>query len=159
MECPACSMNFKIKVDPSEYSDPLAFRLSRILEDEESNPNSETETDMTCPYCGNVAAPQNFLDEDMERTIRSIAKTQIIDPAIDALMSSFTDGFKKLNSKHLKISVTEHPAPRSMLASAGPEVSDMRRTVLLCCGREAKIIDRWAGQILCPHCSTSLIVT
>lgn len=157
MQCPRCTVLFKIEVEPGEYSDPLALHLSRVLEDEDEDEDAKPA--LSCPYCAHSAPSQDFVDEEMERTVYSVARTQFIDPALDAMLSSITNSFKKISSSFLKVSVTETRPPRDMLPLSGPEVSDMRRTTLLCCNRVMKLDERWADHIFCPYCRTHLILT
>jgi hypothetical protein len=154
-------MIFKTEVNPGEYSDPLALHLSRIFaeDDEQDEQDDSPQKSLVCPYCGKVANSQEFIDEEMERTIKAAATSQIVEPVIDAFMNDLAKSFKGINSEFLKVSVTSSSAPRQMLAFSGPEVSDMRRVSLLCCSEKVKIVDGWTDSIRCPHCSSALLLT
>lgn len=159
LQCPRCTMTFKIMVNPGEYSDPLALRLSRLFEEDDEVDDGIAELGLCCPYCAHSARCQDFIDDEMERTIRAVARTQVIEPAVEMMMAGLTKSFKKLNSSFMKVTVTETHAPRPMLMFGGPEVADMRHATLLCCNREIKLNEQWTERFFCPHCRTELIMT
>jgi uncharacterized C2H2 Zn-finger protein len=157
-QCPRCGLDFKQKGEPDQKHDSLAWWLQETVREEAASAKAEVPlpsgTLTHCPYCGASDQSQAFVHPELVSYIRQIARREIIEPAIEKMLASFSSRLR--SSKYLKVKVTA-PSGRRPRPISGPEPDDQLRVRCLACGDVFKINEAWRGAVTCPSCSATLL--
>jgi hypothetical protein len=79
-------------------------------------------------------------------------------PKIHGMLDGFADDISKHRSPSrrslisLDISVEYTQPVLSPRPISGPELPDMTKVEMLCCGKVIKILDEWYALSICPYC-------
>lgn len=166
--CPACGRQFKTKAEPGDLASLLqpAFKKSGSEVGEKSatervTGKNQTSGSLYCPYCEHRTGTSDMLTLTFHSYLRRYMMREAILPQIRKMFSELADSSKRhrSRSKGLFSLTVEFKADDSLLPPrpiSGPEPPDMTIVELLCCGKQAKILDGWRDLITCPYCGTKL---
>lgn len=165
--CPNCGRDFKTKVDPSDLTSMLQPTFRRI-EDEIggiSLSTSEGEQNpqyLSCPYCYHRTETGNMLTTEFQEYMKRFIMREYVLPQINNMFSAFSDSIKQssrsMGSFGIKISF-DYDSTLSPRPISGPDVPDMMRIDLLCCGKSVKVRDGYFAVNKCPYCGEDVVLT
>ena len=156
--CASCGLHFKLETEPSELSSLLApiFAESagESLVNLSSDADTETISELTCPYCGHTDSQQEMHTEEFYLYMHRWIYRHFIQPSIRSMFDGLAESFR--GNEFIQISHTSSPI--SVQPIAGPEMPDMNQVHLLCCENTIKIMPNWHDLLYCPHCGRKSVL-
>lgn len=166
--CPACGRHFKTKADEGDLVSllqpafkQLGLEIGERSPEESTSDDSQTTEYLYCPYCEHRAETSDMLTPTFNSYLQRYMMREVVLPQMRRMFSELEDSSKRHQSRSKELfSVTvEFKADDSLLPPrpiSGPEPPDMMIVEVLCCGKQAKILDGWCDLITCPYCGTKL---
>lgn len=145
-ECTRCRRQFKTR---PTAQDPIAIQryLGRTLALANGD-ELEGHAGMTCFYCGNRAASDEWLTSAQQTYLQRVGRV-------------LAQHVRYEQMSHVTRTLSENPRPTyvpvrpgSLPAPMAQEQDDMRRFHLICCGDEVKAATGWEQAYFCPRCGT-----
>ncbi|HDG96652.1 MAG TPA: hypothetical protein ENG73_00545 [Desulfobacterales bacterium] len=155
-ECPFCRKEFKILLEKDELADLAQKGIdSFMIEPEEEavdlDKSTRSETEFTCPYCGEQASSDSWWTQEQLAYIGIVVKNIVAKMVNEHLVRPIKKGFGKptrgIVSIRFKGKEMEQQEPW-----ISPEVNDMEAFELPCCQRKIKIEENWTNVIHCFFC-------
>lgn len=153
--CPKCNRDFKTAIKEADLAWAVAPQIRRIGSEigvalgEETEKGSEDY--LYCPYCSHQAKASDMLTEETVNYLKRFMMREIVLPMTARMFSGLEDigkssgGFISLRIEHSRSMYPPRPIH-------GPEPPDMKIIEFLCCGKKAKVTDRWLGVTQCVFC-------
>ena len=156
--CASCGLHFKLPTDPSALSTLLAPIFAETLGDSSvsttSDPDTDTLSQLTCPYCGYTDAQQEMHTDDFFAYLHRWISRHFIQPSMRNMFSGLAGSF----TGNEFIQISYESAPISVQPIAGPELADMTKVQLLCCDKTMKIMSHWLDLMYCPFCARKTVL-
>jgi hypothetical protein len=145
-ECSKCHRQFKTR--PTS-SDAVAIQrhIGRVLQLGNSH-ELEGEIGLTCFYCGKRAPVDEWLTVAQQTYLQRVGRVL----AQQVRYEQMGHISRTLSANPNPTFVPVRPAALPMPMS--PDVDDMRRFHLICCGDEVKAASGWDQAYFCPRCGT-----
>jgi hypothetical protein len=133
-ECPTCERELKWLASGDDE------------EDDEDGGAEVPDGGYFCPYCGIQAPPETWLTQAQVELAENLVATQVVGP----MMKDFASGLGRSSGGLISVSAT-YDEPDAMEPLT--EADDMTRVDFTCHpGEPVKVLDDWAGKVLCPMC-------
>lgn len=169
--CSNCGLHFKIEAEAQDLQDLLAPTFKQIEEEYNiilmSSPDGSKGVDhpsqLGCPYCGHVDEAQNLLTEDFTKYLEQWVYREIIYPHVSSFFEEIEQSFTRRSRPRsrsmfsLEFSFKHDDPGKPIRPISGPELPDMVRISLLCCGQAIKVLEGW-GKINCPFCFREMLL-
>lgn len=171
LQCSSCDREFKVLAEAISMADSLSPAFKQIevehgisLSTSEEVATETTPNHLTCPYCGHRDEPSHFnTPEFVDHAVRWMNRElvyEILNQFSRDLDNIFNRGShgRRGGFISIKLEYTHRTPPKPVRPISGPELPDMKRVEVLCCGKMIKITDGWGTSIFCPYCSQELIL-
>lgn len=151
--CPSCGQDFKTETNEADLAWMLAPQIRRMgleigADDTRSNRH---EDNLYCPYCGHKPEVSDTFTEETIRYIHRHIMREIILPMTNKAFSGIDDASKNAGG-FISISFEYSRGTLPPRPIHGPEPSDMIEVDFLCCGKKAKVLERWVSLRSCIFC-------
>jgi hypothetical protein len=154
-KCPFCHKEFKILLEKDELANIVQKEIDSFMIKQEEGVDLDdsacSETEFTCPYCGQRAPGDNWWTQEQLAYIGIVIKNIMAKMINVDLIRPFKETFGKptlgVVSMRFKGKALEQQEPW-----ISPEVNDMEVFDLPCCQRKAKIEDNWMNVVYCFFC-------
>lgn len=155
--CPICGRAFKTQSDEADIAWLIAPQIRKMgLEiGAQFNPGNESKNFLYCPYCENQVEANETLTDETVRYIQRYIMREYVLPMTNKAFAGFDDlnkgcdGFFSISFEYSHGILPPRPIH-------GPEPSDMIEVSFLCCGKKAKISDKWVTLTTCIYCGTKV---
>lgn len=152
-ECPLCGQTFKTQSNEAAIAWLIAPQIRQMgLEiGEKDNLENDDENILYCPYCDSQIEANNTLTEETVKYIQRYIMREIVLPMTNKALarcddlSGGTGGFLSINFQYSRGILPPRPIH-------GPDPSDMVEVSFLCCGKKAKISEKWTKLTYCIYC-------
>ena len=155
-ECPFCRREFKVLLEKEELiditqKDKDSFMIETKEDAEDLDVIDDSETECTCPYCGQQANRDSWWTQEQLAYIGIIANNIMAKLVNDKLIRPL----KRTSQRHrhdmfsIQIECDEMKQQEPWIS---PEVNDMKTFNLPCCKRKIKIEDDWNNVVHCFFC-------
>jgi hypothetical protein len=155
-ECPLCHREFKVLLEENELPSLAQEGIgSYLLETQEeatgANENEETESEFTCPYCGQRAPRDSWWTQEQLAYIGAVAQNIIAKMVNEQLIRPL----KRMSRRHSSGLISlrfEGEEMKQQELWISPEVNDMEIFDLPCCYRRIKMDESWSSVVHCFFC-------
>ncbi|NMO19824.1 hypothetical protein HPC49_03600 [Pyxidicoccus fallax] len=161
-ECPSCMLEFKVKGNEARFNDTVAWWTSRAIAESglvETQSESSSSSQMTCPYCAKPADAQSFLYGEYRSYVYRIAQREIVEPMVFGMLSNLNRTVSRRHRGMVSLRIETASETRSPRPIAGPDPDDMVRISCASCDEHFKISEGWSGAIRCPSCASELQIS
>lgn len=155
-ECPFCYKEFKVLLEKEELFDLSqkgldSFMLDEKEEETDLTKSDSTETEFTCPYCGQKETSNSWWTQEQLAYVGIIAKNIMVKIVNENLIRPLKRTFRRSSSGDVSIRF-EGKKMEQQEQWISPEVNDMERFDLPCCQRKIKIEESWQDKVYCFFC-------
>ncbi len=159
-QCPSCGRDFKTQADEADMAWLIAPQISRLCLEigEKDELKQDDQNFLYCPYCEDRIETNDTLTEEALRYIeRQIMREYVLPMAHKAFSGSEDNG--RSSGDFLSISIRYEKGILPPRPIHGPEPADMIEVEFLCCGKKAKVSERWLSIGKCIFCGTGIELT
>jgi len=155
-ECPFCRKEFKVLLEKEELTDLAQKGIdSFMIEPEEEavdlDESARSETEFTCPYCGQRAPSDSWWTQEQRAYVSIVAKNIMAQIVNENLIRPLKRTIRKPGSGMVSIRF-EGKELEQQEPWISPEVNDMEIFDLPCCQRKIKIVGNWKNAVYCFFC-------
>ncbi|MBA7687039.1 hypothetical protein ES703_95499 [subsurface metagenome] len=155
-ECPFCRKEFKVLLEKDELTDVAqkgidSFMIETKEETMDLDESKRSETEFTCPYCGQQAPSDSWWTQEQLAYVGIVAKNIMAKMINENLISPLKTTFQRPSSGMVSIRF-EGKEMKQQEPWISPEVNDMEIFDVPCCQRKIKIEDEWTGVVHCFFC-------
>lgn len=155
-ECPFCYKEFKILLEKEELTDITqkgidSFMIEMKEKATDLDDIEHSETEFTCPYCGQRASKDNWWTQGQLAYVGIIAKNIMIKKVNENFIRPLKKTFNKSSSDMFSIRF-DGKEIKQQEPCISPEINDMEIFNLSCCQRKIKIEKNWNDIIYCFFC-------
>lgn len=155
-ECPFCYKDFKILLEKEELTDITqkgidSFMIEMKKEVADLDDIEYSETEFTCPYCGQQAPNDSWWTQEQLAYVGIIAKNIMAKIVNENLIRPLKRTFQRPSSGMISIRF-EGKEMKQQEPWISPETNDMEIFNLPCCQRKIKIEKNWQDTVYCFFC-------
>ena len=156
--CPSCGRDFKTEIDQADLAsviEPQIRRMGFDVGDKEGKTEEPRESVLNCPYCAFQAEASKMLTQETVDYLHRHLTREYVLPMIDKAFAPLSN----IGNRSGGLISIRCEYRRSLLPARpihGPELPDMRVIAFLCCGRRAKVADRWNATGICVYCGVPI---
>lgn len=155
-ECPLCHKEFKVLLKKEELTDLAqkgidSFMIDLKKETTDLDEDERSETEFTCPYCGQQAPSDSWWTQEQLAYVGIVAKNIMAKMVNENLIRPLKRTFRRSGSGMVSIRFEgKEMEPQEPWIS--PEVNDMLIFDLPCCQRKIRIEENWSDVVYCFFC-------
>jgi hypothetical protein len=161
--CPSCGRDFKTEANPVDLQWALEAYCRRAGMEiggrlaEESSPSR-----IRCPYCQYDEETSRTFTEETVQYLKRILYREYVLPKINGLFSGLEDSLGRRRGSGGMFSISIAFKHNRIMQPArpihGPDSSDFKIVVFLCCGKKIKVSEGWNDLSICSFCGTAVAV-
>jgi hypothetical protein len=155
-ECTFCCKEFKVLLEKEELTDLSqkgvdSFMLEGKEEETNLTESESSETEFTCPYCGQRTPSNSWWTQEQLAYVGIVAKNIMAKIVNENLIRPLERTFRRSSAGMVSIRF-EGKEMEQQEPWISPEVNDMEIFDLPCCQRKIKIEENWLDKVYCFFC-------
>ena len=161
--CPSCGRDFKTEANPVDLQWALEAYCRRAGVEIGGRAAEEcSSSHIRCPYCQHdEETSRTFTEETVQYLMRILYREYVL-PKMNRLFSGLEDSFGRQRGSGGMFSISVEFKHNRIMQPVrpihGPDSSEFKIVVFLCCGKKIKVSEDWNALSICSFCGTEVAV-
>jgi sarcosine oxidase delta subunit len=161
--CPSCGRDFKTEANPVDLQWALEAYCRRAgVEIGGRDAEDGSSSRIRCPYCQHDEETSRTFTEETVQYLKRILYREYVLPKMNRLFSGLEGSLPRQRASGGMFSISVEFKHNRMMQPVrpihGPDSSDFKIVVFLCCGKKIKVSEAWNALSICSFCGTEVAV-